>query len=269
MLILDFGSGDTCKNDKNQIKEMIDQLSIYDEERKAVIKWQLFKNLSHVQSLDNESFEYAYKYAKDLGFKTTASIFDKESLEFLLKYDVPFIKIACQTNLYDFRKATYAFIKDIPINIPLVVSVEYPDLINELSTPVSLSKKVAKSKKKTTTIKKENYSFNHINSVDADTLDFPVDEEQIEEEIEYQTEYLPMHDIKFLCCIPKYPATKKEYENTFTNNLLLKGISDHTLNLDLYKKFKPDIYERHYILPSQTSLDKAWSITPEELEQIL
>jgi hypothetical protein len=45
-------------------------------------------------------FEYAYYYARDKGYKTTASVFDEFSLYCLLKYNIPFVKIANRPDLY-------------------------------------------------------------------------------------------------------------------------------------------------------------------------
>ena len=99
-IILDFGSGNTCKNDKNYVKKMLDELKAVDTgKHEIIIKWQLFKKAGKNIPLSHEIFEYAYDYAKKLGYKTTSSVFDKESVEFLLKFDIPFVKIANNRNL--------------------------------------------------------------------------------------------------------------------------------------------------------------------------
>lgn len=215
MIILEFGSGDTCKNDKNQIADMITQLAEYDTDRKCIIKWQLFKNLSHVASLSKENFDYAYKFAENLGFKTTASVFDRESLDFLLKYNTPFLKIACQTQKYDFRKAMNNIIQDVPVTLPIIASVESSLMIEKVS------------------------------------------------------EQYPRHYIEYLCCVPIYPALRIQYVNNFYRHHLKEGISDHTIGHTIYNLYQPKIYEVHYILSHQTSLDKQWSIGPEELKSFL
>ncbi len=109
-IILDFGSGNTCRNDLGYIKRMIDALAEIDHHKhEVIIKWQLFNAelpsgggsiIGNDIVLQHHSFEYAYGYAKDRGYKTTSSVFDKESLAFLLGYEVPFIKIACRPELY-------------------------------------------------------------------------------------------------------------------------------------------------------------------------
>lgn len=118
MFILDFGSGNTCKNDEDYIVRMIDELIEVDktpESRRPVIKWQLFKKAGENVPMTRDAFEFAYKYALRAGYKTTASVFDEESLKLLLEYDVPFIKIANQTELYQ-------LLKKIPRGVPAAVS---------------------------------------------------------------------------------------------------------------------------------------------------
>ena len=100
MIILDFGSGNTCKNDKLYVKRMIDELKAVDNwKHNIIIKWQLFKRAGDNMPLEHNVFDYAYNYAKELGYETTASVFDKESLEFLLGYNIPFVKLANRRSL--------------------------------------------------------------------------------------------------------------------------------------------------------------------------
>jgi len=88
-------------------------------------------------------------------------------------------------------------------------------------------------------------------------------------------EILPkIENASFLACVSKYPATVKDYE--FRNaRVLFKhslnfGISDHTVGLDLYKKYQPQIWEKHFKLPDSTGLDAGpFAITLEELREIL
>ena len=91
MIILDFGSGATSKNDVTTVKRMIDELAAVDTGKHTiVIKWQLFTDCPPNEPLEYRVFDYAYQYAKYLGYKTTASVFDMESLCYLLSYDIPF-----------------------------------------------------------------------------------------------------------------------------------------------------------------------------------
>ncbi len=94
-IILDFGSGNTCKNSWDYAKRMIDELYAVDTgKHEVIIKWQLFKEAGQNIPLHKSIFDLAYVYADKLGYKTTSSVFDKESLDFLLQFDVPFVKIS-------------------------------------------------------------------------------------------------------------------------------------------------------------------------------
>ena len=101
MIILDFGSGNTCKNDYQYVKRMIDELKDIDKRgREIVIKWQLFIKAGENIPLDRAVFARAYKYAEQKGYKTGASVFDLDSLQYLLRYDIPFVKLANNKDLY-------------------------------------------------------------------------------------------------------------------------------------------------------------------------
>jgi hypothetical protein len=121
-IILDFGSGNTCKNDKLYIKKMYDELKKIDlnNNKKIVIKWQLFKCAGENIPLTHDSFRFAYNYGVGLGYDVTASIFDMDSLKFLLTENkfLPFIKIANN------RELDY-LIDEIPGYIPVYVSNNY------------------------------------------------------------------------------------------------------------------------------------------------
>jgi len=115
-IILDFGSGNTCHNDWDYTKRMIDELKAVDTgKHEVIIKWQLFKEAGENIPLDKSVFDLAYVYAKELGYQTTSSVFDKESLDFLLQFDVPFVKIANNREL-DW------LISEIPRKVPVYVS---------------------------------------------------------------------------------------------------------------------------------------------------
>ena len=75
--------------------------------------------------------------------------------------------------------------------------------------------------------------------------------------------------ITYMACVSKYPATIEDYENTGWN-LKSVAISDHTAGLDLYKKYQPAIWEKHFKLSDSTGLDAGpFAITPKELAEIL
>jgi sialic acid synthase SpsE len=85
---------------------MIDELAGVDTNKNyVVIKFQLFDHYIPYQDrflsrLDKSIFEFAYTYAERLGYDVTASVFDEASLDYLIAFPVPFIKIACRENLY-------------------------------------------------------------------------------------------------------------------------------------------------------------------------
>lgn len=111
-LILDLGSGNTCCNECTTILKMIDAIP-YDP--RIILKWQLFQSAGKNIPLERECFKFAYEYAINKGFKTTASVFDNASLWYLLQFDVPFVKIAC-------NQEYYPLIGDVPRKIPVYAS---------------------------------------------------------------------------------------------------------------------------------------------------
>jgi sialic acid synthase SpsE len=116
-IILDAGSGNTCKNDIGYIEKMIDEVKAVDTGKHEIIfKWQLFQKAGANVPLKLACFRHAYEYAEDLGYKTTASVFDMDSLKYLLSYNVPFIKIANN------RKLDW-LIGEIPRKVPVYVSI--------------------------------------------------------------------------------------------------------------------------------------------------
>lgn len=115
-IILDI-SANTHKNDWDYLKRMLDELKEVDTgKHEIIIKHQLFVTAGENIPLDHDIFDKAYEYTSLLGYKTTSSVFDKPSLEFLLKYNPCFVKIANN------RKLDY-LIGEIPRRIPVYVSV--------------------------------------------------------------------------------------------------------------------------------------------------
>jgi sialic acid synthase SpsE len=100
-IILDCGSGNSCHNNPLIVEEMIRELARVDTCRhKVILKWQLFDFAPPNIPLDRNIFRYAYEYAERYAFETTASVFDLDSLKFLMGFEVPFVKIACRPDLY-------------------------------------------------------------------------------------------------------------------------------------------------------------------------
>jgi len=179
MIILDLGNGDAHHNDRGCIKETID--SIADITKDVVIKFQLFHAIGDKKNMRRDIFDYAYCYGREQGFYVTASCFDEDSYNFLIKnYHIPFFKIANQPQL---RRMFAPNDRDI-------FSVDTSDLYRGYA-------------------------------------------------------YL---GCKVMCCVSEYPATVETYEERFKPYQLSFGISDHTDSNDLYAKYKPLIYEAHYML---------------------
>ena len=77
--------------------------------------------------------------------------------------------------------------------------------------------------------------------------------------------------IKPLCCVSRYPAQAIQYEKNFTSYWLTQGISDHTEGFDLYHKYQPETFEKHYCLKHDKSNPDAgeFACIPRDLEGIL
>jgi len=197
MFIAEFGSGNSCKNDKGKVKEMIDSVKGYD----LIIKWQLFLNAPPNETLKREVFRYAYEYAAEKGIQTTASVFDIESLIFLQQFDIPFIKLANNAKCHKLASQ---------INTPMIVS--YPAM-------AEMGKRAL---------------------------------------------------IKPLCCVSSYPAKTIAYEKRFSKYWLSQGISDHTEGFELYHKYNPEIFEKHYVLKHDKNNPDggSFSFTPADLGEL-
>jgi sialic acid synthase SpsE len=134
-IILDLGSGNTCRNSIEYGKRMIDEITKVDNKKHdLVLKMQLFRDQPPNEHLKKNVFAAMYDYSKIKGYKMTASVFDLESLKFLLTFkDLPFIKIACRPELY-------WLIGEIPRKMPVYMSLSlkdywqkaYPDDITQL-----------------------------------------------------------------------------------------------------------------------------------------
>ena len=100
-LILEFGSGETNTN-WAEVKRMLDDILLYRTGNKElIVKFQLFSNIPGLQPLDDELFFKAYGYCQDNDLECTASVFDIQALNQLLRFDPDYIKIACRPHLYN------------------------------------------------------------------------------------------------------------------------------------------------------------------------
>jgi sialic acid synthase SpsE len=128
MIIVDMGSGNSCRNSWDVIQEMILALMSVDTHKHPIIlKWQLFEKSGLNVPLQRELFGKAFRFAWDQGYDTTASVFDQPSLNFLLRfhdqYGLSFIKIANQ-------KASVDLLEIIPEEIRVIRSVGESELFN-------------------------------------------------------------------------------------------------------------------------------------------
>lgn len=81
---------------------------------------------------------------------------------------------------------------------------------------------------------------------------------------------LPIH-CNFLHCIPKYPATLAEYEAAFAPHMLNASVSDHTPGLELWRKYKPQLWEKHFIIERDVSNPDSglFAIDPDQLKEVI
>jgi sialic acid synthase SpsE len=193
---------------------MLDELKAVDTgKHEIIIKHQLFKEAGENVPLNRGLFINAFAYAAELGYKTTSSVFDKESLDFLLQFDVPFVKIANNREL-DW------LIGEIPRKIPVYVSMGPHN-------PATIY-------------------------LQTDGLAFPLQMD------------------KPLFCVSDYPAKYENYTDSFFGNQLSRGISDHTTDFSLFRKFEPHIIEWHYCLDDSQGLDAGeFARRPSQLAEVL
>jgi sialic acid synthase SpsE len=70
-----------------------------------------------------------------------------------------------------------------------------------------------------------------------------------------------------MLCVSEYPAEIDAYGNQ--QPALRWGISDHTIGLDLWRKYRPAFYEKHFALEDSTGPDAGpWAATPDELREV-
>lgn len=71
-----------------------------------------------------------------------------------------------------------------------------------------------------------------------------------------------------IACVSKYPATIGDYTKRWS---CADTLSDHTIGLEIFKRYQPKIYECHFVLEHDDSnLDGGlWAKTPDQLKEIL
>lgn len=118
-VILDLGSGNSCRNSIDYAKRMIDVVADMDSHRHEVIfKFQLEEVSPPGQlKLDRGVFSVAYNHARKKGYACTSSVFDYPSLSYLLGFQVPFVKIAC-------AKENRKLVAVTPRGMPILLSMD-------------------------------------------------------------------------------------------------------------------------------------------------
>lgn len=73
-----------------------------------------------------------------------------------------------------------------------------------------------------------------------------------------------------LVCVPHYPAAMWEYDAILEKHYC-QCISDHTVGLDLWRKYRPTIWEKHLVMKrSRDNPDSGpFAVTPEELKEVI
>jgi hypothetical protein len=114
-IILDVGSGNTLTS-VDVARKMVDEIKAIDTGKHEIIfKTQLFVDQPPNRPLDPHIFDFLYNHANKNGYKCTSSVFDMCSLNMLLRYDIPFVKIACRPDLYWLTG-------EVPRKVPVYVS---------------------------------------------------------------------------------------------------------------------------------------------------
>jgi len=216
-VILDIGEGAALNPaTERQIGELITAVDEVLQEtgfprEKLTLKPQLFENEPPNTPLMSKTFDLLHKLASQREIGVTASVFDEPSLQTLLDYPIPFVKIAN-------RQYLRALKAGIPRGIRVVTSVGG-------------------------------------GGFDA----------------EGGCRYRYGENEDLLCCVSEYPATMEGYREAFPGIALWYwGMSDHTVGLDLWRKYRPTLYERHFAVDWMKGPSVGpWSIGVDELREIL
>jgi sialic acid synthase SpsE len=229
IFILDFGSGNTCKNDLAIGTEMIDRLAeVIPEDKRdnVLIKWQLFDEAGDNTPLDKTMYgKFVFHALAKYKIKSFASVFDVGSLQYLLTASIslPFVKIANNDSVRH-------LVSHIPRGVPVIMSFGTDD----------------------------DWMLEKI--VQADVTS-PITRPPNNE--------CRAGNVYPLACISKYPATLQQYEDRFTPDFLSFGISDHTDDWVLFVEYTPRVYECHFKLPDSTGLDAGvFARTPADIKDI-
>lgn len=209
-IILEMGEG-TCLTEgavhilPGEVAKIADSIGF--SRKRIVIKAELFDWEPPNEPLDIDVFARLHRVCTDLGFPCTASVFDRPSLERLLGFKIPFVKIANRT-----------YLRRLAILVPRGIEVY------------------------------ASYSMD------------PADETEYDKYVDY-----------WMACVSDYPAEMEDYDRfRLSPNVRPLGISDHTVGLDLYRKYRPDIYEKHFGLKGTKGPSLGpWSIDEDGLVELL
>lgn len=212
MIILDVGEGTVLRTASDvdaviaAIARSVDETGFPREQ--LIAKPQLFTWEPPNRPINPSRFRYLFEKCHRYGMPCTASVFDKSSVDHLLKYSpLPFVKIANRSYL---RRLAIL----VPRGVPVYAS----------------------------------YSMD------------PADETEYDKYVDY-----------WMACVSNYPAEAGDYDRfRLSPNVRPLGISDHTIGLDLYRKYRPDIYEKHFGLKGAKGPSLGpWSIDEDGLVELL
>jgi len=88
------------------------------------------------------------------------------------------------------------------------------------------------------------------------------------------TGFIAFDDLMVLYCIPKYPATLKDFRLETLDWTIKEwggGFSDHTIDLDASKialTRGASIIEKHFAITHKIGADAEYSMTPPELKEL-
>lgn len=141
--IVELGSGNTCRNNVDRLKRMIQRVMDMDTGRYHLLfKVQLFDKVGGNVPLSRRVFDVAYFYAMERGYSLSASVFSAEWLDYLLEYDPEWVKIACLPELHKLISAVPSAVGvfasfpttpgPLPFNVtPLACVREYPATVKQ------------------------------------------------------------------------------------------------------------------------------------------
>lgn len=115
------------------------------EDQKNIVKNTIFGTMKYIDykkkiEFGKEEYDEIDRYCKEIGIRWTASVWDIDSLNFLMNYDVPFIKIpsACITD-FELLKAINKTGKDVVLSVGMSTMFEINNAIKSLDNINNIS----------------------------------------------------------------------------------------------------------------------------------